>query len=766
MAPKKVISRNPNRRRGCLWLAAVMVLWLLGLEAHAATRFDVFLGYDGMLPDRGWFPITCELQNDGPSFNAVIEVSAQQMGREQTRSVQVDLPRGTLKRVVIPIFTAAPYWNVRLLDERGKVRAEQTMLQARVLPADLPLVAGLCRTVQGLPAFPDLPGRMPGAASSPYRAARLEPALFPDNPIAMESIDLLYLNSQKALELTEPQATALIAWLQHGGHLVVGVEQISDITGSHWLKDLMPCDLTSAGNLANHPQLESWLRDWRPGLQTPPAARGPGSRIIPSRNPNQMPPRAGQAANPSGRSRYSTNGVSTPPRQSLNPGRASTLAPLSIEEDAQFEATALPILTGTLRDGAAMIGDADATLAVTAERGRGRITVLTFSPEREPFISWNNRGYFWAKLAGIPRERLESSVNNPNMARLGSDGIFGAMIDSKQVRKLPLSWLLLLLAAYLAVIGPLDQYWLKKLNRQMLTWITFPLYVAAFSGLIYLIGFHLRAGELEWNELNIVDVLPGSERAVLRGETYVSIYSPVNAQYQMESQQPYATLRGENAGNYGGRQESSQVSVRQTGNNFQAEASVPVWTSQLFVSEWLQGAPFSPLEMTATRQTNGDWLVTAANNTENPLTLAEAVLGSRVFDLGALGPHQSKAFTFNLAQGTPVSAFAGRYTESFRNAVNTRNQSFGNNVAAISDIVQGSMAACFLSQANVDAQAYNNFTVYQNLDLSRFVGQDHAILLAWDPGHSLVDGLNRFSVKRIHRDTLLRLVIAVKTNGA
>ena len=38
-----------------------------------------------------------------------------------------------------------------------------------------------------------------------------------------------------------------------------------------------------------------------------------------------------------------------------------------------------------------------------------------------------------------------------------SDGIFDSMIDSKQVRKLPLPWLLALLVAYLAVIGPLDQ---------------------------------------------------------------------------------------------------------------------------------------------------------------------------------------------------------------------------------------------------------------------------------------------------------------------
>jgi hypothetical protein len=80
--------------------------------------------------------------------------------------------------------------------------------------------------------------------SSTYGAARLQAETFPDNPLAMESIDLLYLNSAKALELKEPQAQALLAWLQNGGHLVVGVEQISDITGNPWLRDLMPCELT------------------------------------------------------------------------------------------------------------------------------------------------------------------------------------------------------------------------------------------------------------------------------------------------------------------------------------------------------------------------------------------------------------------------------------------------------------------------------------------------------------------------------------------
>src|SRR4029077_1668903 len=111
---------------------------------------------------------------------------------------------------------------------------------------------------------------------------------------------------------------------------------------------------------------------------------------------------------------------------------------------------------------------------------------------------------------------------------MSADGIFGAMIDSRQVHKLPASWLLLLLVIYLIVIGPLDQFWLKRIGRPMLTWITFPCYVVLFSLLIYFIGYQLRRGESEWNELNLVDVLQDGERAELRGRTYASVYSPAN----------------------------------------------------------------------------------------------------------------------------------------------------------------------------------------------------------------------------------------------
>mgnify|MGYP007026274227 FL=1 len=97
------------------------------------------------------------------------------------------------------------------------------------------------------------------------------------------------------------------------------------------------------------------------------------------------------------------------------------------------------------------------------------------------------------------------------------------------------------------IIGPVDRIWLKRINKQMLTWLTFPAYVAIFSLLIYFIGYKLRAGQLELNELHVVDVLPGQQE-VLRGRSYVSIYSPLNDDYRLGGSFEQGGIRSE----YGG----------------------------------------------------------------------------------------------------------------------------------------------------------------------------------------------------------------------
>ena len=65
----------------------------------------------------------------------------------------VELPTGTLKRIEIPVFSTARYqssWDVRLLDERGRVRAEQIGVRPRrQIAANTTLVGALPRMATG-----------------------------------------------------------------------------------------------------------------------------------------------------------------------------------------------------------------------------------------------------------------------------------------------------------------------------------------------------------------------------------------------------------------------------------------------------------------------------------------------------------------------------------------------------------------------------------------------------------------------------------------
>src|SRR5436190_24048572 len=110
------------KRTLSLWAVWVALLGGLLPAANAAVRLDVFVGYDGILTQGGFFPVVFEVFNDGPTFNAVIELTPGQFGQGQLRQIPVELPTGALKRISIPVFSAQQYgvlnWNVRLLDER------------------------------------------------------------------------------------------------------------------------------------------------------------------------------------------------------------------------------------------------------------------------------------------------------------------------------------------------------------------------------------------------------------------------------------------------------------------------------------------------------------------------------------------------------------------------------------------------------------------------------------------------------------------------
>jgi hypothetical protein len=293
----------------------------------------------------------------------------------------------------------------------------------------------------------------------------------------------------------------------------------------------------------------------------------------------------------------------------------------------------------------------------------------------------------------------------------------------------------------------------------MLTWITFPCYVVLFSLVIYFIGYKLRAGESEWNDLHVVDVLLNGDRAELRGRTYSSVYAPSNQRYLVESQQKCAAFRGEFS-MYGGGQASEKATIVQSGDNFKAEIFVPVWTSQLFVSDWWQPATL-PLDFTVRPDGEG-WQVEVKNRTERKLTNLQLVIEDRRFGLSDVGPGDTKTIKLTKNQGTSLRQFVTSQGSMFQQAVQERQRAFGGSESGrLSDTANSAMAASFLSQLG-QRQAYgNNFIAPPGSDVAALVEHGNAVLLAWAEDYSPIKPLYQFSPRRSHRNTLWRMAVEI-----
>jgi len=286
-----------------------------------------------------------------------------------------------------------------------------------------------------------------------------------------------------------------------------------------------------------------------------------------------------------------------------------------------------------------------------------------------------------------------------------------------------------------------------------------------FSFLIYFIGFKLRHGEAEWNELHVVDILPNGTKADLRGRSFYSMYSPVNARYRVASDLPQSSLRGEFQGYWRGGQESSSTSILQRPDGYEGELYVPVWTSQMFVGDWFQTGD-AVLGAKVARQ-GGQILATVVNRGTRVLTNARLAYDGRLYDLGRLPASQSTSFKLDVNRGSSLADFVFQQGTQLQQIVSRRQQTFGNNQRSHwDDLPLGAVVASFIEEMQLRTGGQRQFIHPPGLDLTYLLDRGQAVVLAWDAGNSLVKGINQFSVKRGERNTLLRLAVQPEAEGS
>lgn len=695
----KAINNLPGYFMSFTKLVFICV-WLSGNIVNADVRFDVFMGFSGKARNGEWFPVTVEIENDGPTFNGEIEIKPSSF-KEQSIRYTIELPNNTRKRLSIPVFNNSSYrWNAKLLND-GKVVSRNDNLRIDSIPWFSKLFAAVSGQQSSGPILPETRFKNNNANRrfSPG-VVNIQADIFPDNPVTLHGLSSLYLNSKRAINFRAEQASAVSIWIRSGGHLILGVDQPSDITGTPWLRELLNTQFGLMQNLKVGPLIRDWLSN---------------------------------AGYPMG----------------------------AIDEE--FNTKFLNATPVRLKDGKTLMSFDGETLIANANRGLGKVTILGFDPEREPIRSWENRAWLWARLADIDSEWFVSEKPPRDYGRMNVDGLYGMMIDSRQVSKLPVIWLILLLITYLVIIGPVDRIWLKRINKQMLTWLTFPIYVIFFSFLIYYIGYRLRAGQLEINELHIVDVLPGDQVA-LRGRSYASIYSPSNKDYLMGGSLALGAFRNESSSFSNGAGDQPLL-IGLSPGKLEAKARVPIWTSRLFSSEWVSGSEVN-IQASVTKQNDDTYQLEILNGLRKPIVGAAFVALQRIVYDESINITTGERGLLELKRSdSKVRDVISGFSSNIRTSIQSRNRAFGNAELSRMDLgLMNIVTGSFPGMLELDGikqfkKDVNQFDSSGGMDISEHLERDGSVLFVYVEDQSPISSTGLFESKLRKSHSLYRIPI-------
>lgn len=173
----------------------------------------------------------------------------------------------------------------------------------------------------------------------------------------------------------------------------------------------------------------------------------------------------------------------------------------------------------------------DAPTVVAKSYGAGRVTVLAFDPSEPPVSQWGQLDKLWDMLAW-------SSTSGWDVPATDAGQLVTGLFE-QQTSSLPsVGWALLLLGAYVLLVGPVNYVYLRHRRRLDLAWVTIPAITLMTTLITYGVGVSLHGVDVVTRQLSVARVVP--EAGVARVTTLVSIFSPGARSYDVAVPGAYA----------------------------------------------------------------------------------------------------------------------------------------------------------------------------------------------------------------------------------
>jgi hypothetical protein len=278
-----------------------------------------------------------------------------------------------------------------------------------------------------------------------------------------------------------------------------------------------------------------------------------------------------------------------------------------------FPVATLSPKEGTSRDSHVLIPTPDrrATIKdITAGQsafGLGRVTVVGFDLNRQPFSEFSQRAEFWdwvLREGGANRVSL-GSEGRPKPGSSGpteeEDEVAATLrTHSDTFEGVPVvsfGWIALLVVGYILLVGPIEYFFLKRvLGRLELTWITFPIIVLTVSLLAYFSADSIKGRELKVNKTDVVEVDAVSGRVY--GTTWFTIFSPRTENYTLgvTPGEGWGATEPGTAVTWVGAPRGGRASILHRNYTYHTDADsvagalervpVQVWSTKSFVAKW------------------------------------------------------------------------------------------------------------------------------------------------------------------------------------
>jgi len=204
----------------------------------------------------------------------------------------------------------------------------------------------------------------------------------------------------------------------------------------------------------------------------------------------------------------------------------------------------IELATGTASPGPVWLATGGQPLLIERTLGAGTVTMATFDWNQDPIAGWSGTAALLRQLMARTLFGVGGSQNFAYGIGGGAPGNFGSQpsLGSKSsalnsvlgnlpgldLPSLQLTGGLVLL--YVLLVGPVNYLVLGAMRRRALAWVTVPLIAVVAAGGAYGAGVFTKGRSVQANQVTILHLQPGSDRAYQ--ETYTGIMAPARGDYQ------------------------------------------------------------------------------------------------------------------------------------------------------------------------------------------------------------------------------------------